>query len=48
MTMRTIHIPHIRPDPVERALFALHAAASLGALGLFTVAIAAWSICLGA
>lgn len=46
--MRTIYIPDDRPDPVEHGLFALHAAASLGALALFGIAIAAWAIGLGA
>jgi len=46
--MRTIYVPPERPDPVERGLFALHAAASLCALGLFGIAIAAWAISLGA
>lgn len=46
--MKSIYTPPARPDFVERGLFALHAAASLGALALFTVAIVAWAIGLGA
>jgi hypothetical protein len=46
--MKAIYVPRARPDRIERGLFALHAAASLGALGLFSVAIAAWAIGLGA
>jgi len=46
--MRTIHVPPARLDLVERGLFALHAAASFGALGLFVVAVLAWAIALGA
>jgi hypothetical protein len=46
--MRTIYTPRIQPEFVERALFALHAAASLFALSLFVVAVAAWSIGFGA
>jgi hypothetical protein len=46
--MKTVYIPRIQPDYVECGLFALHAAASLAALGLFIVAVLAWAIGLGA
>lgn len=46
--MRTIYLPRIRPLPLERILFALHAAASLAALAAFGAMVMAWSIGLGA
>jgi hypothetical protein len=45
--MRTIYLPRIHSEPLERILFALHSAASLAALIAFGAMILVWSIGLG-
>jgi hypothetical protein len=45
--MRTIYLPRIQPESLERILFAFHAAASLAVLAAFGAMVMAWSIGLG-